>query len=161
MRPLVKGSSHGGILWGAASDGSQVYVATSGYNYEKGTGPGALVALDAATGNVRWRTATPDSPCAWGTRNCSHALIAAVSAIPGVVFAGAMDGWIRAYDARNGAVLWQFDTGQSFATANGVRASGGAIDYGGQAIAHGRLFVNSGSMRQAGNVLLAFTLDGK
>ena len=81
--------------------------------------------------------------------------------MPGVVFSGAMDGWIRAYDTRDGTVIWQFDTGQTFATANGVRASGGAIDYGGQVIAHGTLFVNSGSMRGAGNVLLAFTLDGK
>ena len=81
--------------------------------------------------------------------------------MPGVVFSGAMDGWIRAYDTRNGTVIWQFDTGQTFATINGMHASGGAIDYGGPAIAYGRLFVNSGSMRRAGNVLLAFTIDGK
>ena len=103
-----------------------------------------------------WRTPTPDTPCAWGTQNCSHALLAGVAVIPGVVFAGAMDGHMRAYDAHDGSIIWDFDTGQSFAAVNGVSARGGAIDYGGEVIAHGMLFVNSGSMRQAGNLLLAF-----
>ena len=80
--------------------------------------------------------------------------------IPGIVFAGAMDGYMRAYDADNGRIVWQFDTGQTFDAVNGVRAHGGAIDYGGGVIAHGMLFVNSGSMRQPGNVLLAFSPQG-
>ena len=35
----------------------------------------------------------------------------------------------------------------------------GAIDYGGEVIGDGMLFVNSGSMRQPGNLLLAFAPD--
>jgi polyvinyl alcohol dehydrogenase (cytochrome) len=160
-RSLVKGSSHGGILWGAAVDDSQMYVATSEYDLQQGSGPGALVALDLATGTVRWRTPTPQAPCAWGAARCSHALIAAVSAMPGIVFAGAMDGWIRAYDVRDGRIVWEFDTAQTFDAVNGAKATGGAIDYGGQAIAHGMLLVNSGSMRQPGNALLALSVDGQ
>jgi polyvinyl alcohol dehydrogenase (cytochrome) len=160
-RSLVKGSSHGGILWGAAVDDSQMYVATSEYDMQQGNGPGALVALDLATGTVRWRTPTPQAACAWGAARCSHALIAAVSAMPGVVFAGAMDGRLRAYDVRDGRIVWEFDTSQTFDAVNGAKASGGAIDYGGQVIAHGMLLVNSGSMRQPGNALLAFSVDGK
>ena len=67
-----------------------------------------------------------------------------------------MDGHMRAYDARDGSIIWDFDTGQTFAAVNGISAHGGAIDYGGEVIAHGMLFVNSASMRQAGNLLLAF-----
>ena len=156
QRALAAGTPNGAILWGSATDGTRAYVATSEYDPVAFKGPGALVALAPQSGAVLWRTPTPDSPCAWGTQNCSHALLAGVAAMPGVVFAGAMDGYMRAYDARDGHVLWQFDTGGSFDAVNGVRAHGGAIDYGGQVLAHGMLFVNSGSMRQAGNLLLAF-----
>jgi hypothetical protein len=43
----------------------------------------------------------------------------------------------------------------------GFWPGGGAIDYGGQVIAHGMLYVHSGSMRQAGNALLAFGVDAR
>jgi polyvinyl alcohol dehydrogenase (cytochrome) len=156
QRVLAAGTSNGAILWGPATDGVRVYVATSEYDLVAHKGPGALVALDPATGAVVWKTPTPETPCAWGTENCAHALLAGVAVIPGVVFAGAMDGYMRAYDAHDGRIVWQFDTGQTFDAVNGVRAHGGAIDYGGEVIAHGMLFVNSGSMRQPGNLLLAF-----
>ena len=156
QRALAAGTPNGAILWAPATDFKRAYVATSEYDPQAHSGPGALVALDPVTGAVLWRTPTPDTPCAWGTQNCSHALLAGVAVIPGVVFAGAMDGHMRAYDAHDGSIIWDFDTGQSFAAVNGVSAHGGAIDYGGEVIAHGMLFVNSGSMRQAGNLLLAF-----
>jgi polyvinyl alcohol dehydrogenase (cytochrome) len=156
QRVLARGTPNGAILWASANDGVRAYIATSEYDPEAKQGPGALVALDPATGAVRWRTPTPEDPCAWGTENCSHALLAGVAVMPGVVFAGAMDGYMRAYDARDGHIVWQFDTGQSFDAVNGVRGHGGAIDYGGEVIANGMLFVNSGSMRQPGNLLLAF-----
>ena len=156
QRALAAGTPNGAILWGPATDGTRAYVATSEYDPQARQGPGALVALDPATGAVLWRTPTPQTPCAWGTENCAHALLAGVAVIPGVVFAGAMDGYMRAYDARDGHIVWQFDTGANFEAVNGVRAHGGAIDYGGEVIANGMLFVNSGSMRQPGNVLLAF-----
>ena len=156
QRALAAGTPNGAILWGPATDGTRAYVATSEYDPQARQGPGALVALDPATGAVLWKTPTPQTPCAWGTENCAHALLAGVAVIPGVVFAGAMDGYMRAYDVRDGHIVWQFDTGANFEAVNGVRAHGGAIDYGGEVIANGMLFVNSGSMRQPGNVLLAF-----
>jgi polyvinyl alcohol dehydrogenase (cytochrome) len=156
QRALAAGTSNGAILWGPATDGTRAYIATSEYNPQERNGPGALVALDPATGAVLWRTVTPEVRCAWGTENCAHALLAGVAVIPGVVFAGAMDGYMRAYDARDGRIIWQFDTGQTFTAVNGVQGHGGAIDYGGEVIAHGMLYVNSGSMRQPGNLLLAF-----
>jgi len=156
QRVLAAGTPNGAILWAPATDYQRAYIATSEYDPVARKGPGALVALDPASGAVLWRTATPEDPCAWGSENCSHALLAGVAVMPGVVFAGAMDGRIRAYEAHSGKILWDFDTGQTFAAVNGVSAHGGAIDYGGAVLAHGMLFVNSGSMRQPGNVLLAF-----
>ena len=158
---LAPGSSHGGILWGPATEAQRTFVAVAGYDMATGTGPGALVALDNATGKVLWRTPAAALPCAWGAANCSQAQIGAVSAIPGVVFAGAMDGRLRAYRSSDGAVIWEFDTGGEFAAVNGAKAHGGAIDYGAQTIAYGMLFVQSGSMRQPGNLLLAFSVDGR
>jgi polyvinyl alcohol dehydrogenase (cytochrome) len=155
-RPLVVGSNNGGILWGPATDGERAYVATSEYSLEQLKGPGALYALDPLTGEVLWKTPTPEDSCGWGTLNCAHALLAGVSMLPGVVFAGAMDGHIRAYDAKDGRIIWTYDTGGNFDAVNGIQGHGGAIDYGGQVIAHGMLFVISGSMRQPGNLLLAF-----
>jgi polyvinyl alcohol dehydrogenase (cytochrome) len=157
QRVLARGTPNGAILWASANDGERAYIATSEYDPQAKKGPGALVALDPASGALRWRTQTPEDPCAWGSENCSHALLAGVTVIPGVVFAGAMDGYVRAYDARDGHIVWQFDTGKDFDAVNGVRGHGGAIDYGGQVVAHGMLFVNSGSMRQPGNLLLAFS----
>jgi polyvinyl alcohol dehydrogenase (cytochrome) len=157
QRALAAGTPNGAILWGPATDGVRAYIATSEYDPQARSGPGALVALDPASGAVLWKTPTPASPCAWGSENCSHGMLAGVAVIPDVVFAGAMDGYMRAYDARDGHIVWQFDTGGSFDAVNGVKAHGGAIDYGGEVVAHGMLFVNSGSMRQPGNLLLAFS----
>ena len=42
--------------------------------------------------------------------------LAADTAIPGVVFAGHLDGMFRAYDSANGRILWQADTTQNVKT---------------------------------------------
>jgi len=62
----------------------------------------------------------------------------------------------------DGSVLWSYDTIRDFATVNGVAASGGAIDTGGPAIAHGMVLTTSGNGTwggQRGNVLLAFGIE--
>jgi polyvinyl alcohol dehydrogenase (cytochrome) len=82
--------------------------------------------------------------------------------IPGAVFAGSLDGHVRAYAAEDGRLLWDFDTGRSFNATNGGSANGGSIDQGGQTIAQGTLLVTSGArIGYPGNALLAFTVDGK
>jgi polyvinyl alcohol dehydrogenase (cytochrome) len=158
---LAPGSPDGGILWGPAANAGRVFVATSDYSWPTGRGPGGLAALDLATGQVLWSSVAPVLPCAWGPERCSQGHLAAVSVIPNVVFSGGLDGRLRAYAADDGKVLWEFDTGRAFPAVNGGEARGGAIDYGGQVIAHGMLYVHSGSMRQAGNALLAFGVDGQ
>jgi polyvinyl alcohol dehydrogenase (cytochrome) len=50
------------------------------------------------------------------------------------------------------------------ATVNGGQTKGGAVDGGGPTIANGVLYSNSGYGRivgQPGNLLLAFTVEGK
>ena len=87
---------------------------------------------------------------------------AAVTAIPGVVFSGSMDGGFRAYAADDGSLVWQFDTNRDFQTVNGVPAKGGAMDGPGAAVANGMVFVNSGYVSligRPGNVLLAFGVE--
>jgi polyvinyl alcohol dehydrogenase (cytochrome) len=79
-----------------------------------------------------------------------------------VVFAGSVDGHLRAYAARDGAILWDYDTAHTYQTVNRLPASGGSIDATGPVIANGMLYVNSGYGKfngAGGNVLLAFEID--
>lgn len=57
-----------------------------------------------------------------------------------------------------------FETAKTFETVNGVQAKGGSIDAGGPTVGHGMAYTNSGYGQFgaiAGNVLLAFSVDGK
>jgi len=120
---------------------------------------GGLHALDLETGKIVW-SAKP-APCAAARTDCSPAQSAAVTVIRGVVFSGAMDGHLRAYSTATGKVVWDMDTAREFATVNGAPARGGAMDAGGSAVVNGMVFVNSGSSFMPGNVLLAFSVNGK
>jgi polyvinyl alcohol dehydrogenase (cytochrome) len=77
--------------------------------------------------------------------------------IPGALFAGSLDGHLRAYDAGTGGVIWDFNTAHEFQTVNGVKGHGGSLNGSGVAIVDGMLYVNSGyTNAMDGNVLLAF-----
>jgi polyvinyl alcohol dehydrogenase (cytochrome) len=167
------GGTNGGVQWGTASDGRYVYAATSDKVTQRSTGPngevvrtfdktkgGGLTALRIADGAKAW-FAQPNACTAAG---CSPAQSMALTVIPGVVFSGSYDGHIRGYSAEDGKVLWDFDTLRDFKTVNGVSARGGALDGNGPVIVKGMVLVNSGYPRFGGlpgNVLLAFTPDGK
>ena len=125
---------------------------------------GAMVALRPATGERVWSTthAKPtncsDPEATW----CSSGLFGAATVIPGVVFAGARDGTLRAYSTGDGEVLWEYNTMQEYETVNGVRARGGSIGGHGPAIVGGMLFMGSGyniTLTAPGNVLLAFGVE--
>ena len=93
---------------------------------------------------------------------CLTANSAAPSVSDAVIFAGDLNGTLRAYATADGRVLWEYDTAREFETTNGVSATGGSIDGPGPVIANRMLFVNSGygSFGQiAGNVLLAFDVE--
>jgi polyvinyl alcohol dehydrogenase (cytochrome) len=161
-----QGSALGGSQWGSAADGENVYVAISDFaaaSKDPSSAVGAgLYALSLKTGKVVW--SARQSACAAGQKGCFAARSAAVTAIPGVVFSGSMDGHLRAHAAATGAVIWDVDTAQEFPTVNGKPARGGSMDVAGPAIVNGTVFVNSGYGQwggMPGNVLLAFSVDGK
>jgi polyvinyl alcohol dehydrogenase (cytochrome) len=151
----------GGVQWGMASDGSAVYVAVSDLAF-LGRGPdptkgGGISAYRVSDGKLLWKTPPPG--CG-DRRPCSPAQSQAISAIPGAVFSGSIDGHLRAYDAQSGKIIWDFDTARSFDSVNGVEAKGGSLDVGGPVIAGGMMFVVSGYPgfgAMPGNVLLAFS----
>jgi polyvinyl alcohol dehydrogenase (cytochrome) len=120
-----------------------------------------MFAMRVSDGKVVWET--KPAPC--GTRpRCSPAQSQAVTAMPGVAFSGSVDGHFRAYDARNGKVVWDFDTVREFKAVNGITGQGGSLDGAGPIIVNGMVYVNSGyptSGGMSGNVLLAFSVDGK
>jgi polyvinyl alcohol dehydrogenase (cytochrome) len=161
---VTEGTAPAGIEWGCAADHRNVYVALSGLAAEPDNVSGGLTALDMKTGVRRWYTAAPAPACAWGPEACAHALAEAVTVIPGIAFAGSMDGHLRAYSTIDGKIVWDAETARDFTTVNGIRASGGSLDQGGATIVNGVVYINSGYRQrsgQAGNVLLAFTVDGK
>lgn len=168
-----KGGTLGGIQWGSAADQSNVYVALSdigrivvpgSFSFATDADPkqgGGMFALSLQKGERVWYTPPPG--CG-DRKRCSPAQSAAVSAIPGVAFSGSVDGHLRAYSMKDGAIVWDFDTVGPYKTVNGVEARGGSLDGAGPAIGGGMLFVNSGYViwgGMPGNVLLAFSVDGK
>ena len=122
---------------------------------------GGLHAIGIGSGERIWHTPAPAPRCTGAGQGCSSAQSAAISVIPGVVFSGAVDGQLRAYDSTDGRIIWTVDTARDFATVNGVAASGGSIDGPGPTIAGGMVFVGSGYGRWRGrpsNVLPAFAV---
>jgi polyvinyl alcohol dehydrogenase (cytochrome) len=154
-------SSPGGGMggqWGGAADDRQAYFSVNG---TAGKTPGGIRAVRIDTGAEVWSKEASERLC--GTeRGCSQAQGAAVSALPGIVLSGSMDGGLRAYAADDGTLVWSFDTNKEFETVNGVKARGGAMDGPGAAVANGMIFINSGYVSligRPGNVLLAFGVD--
>ena len=130
------GSALGGMEWGSATDGDRIYVAIANYARRSWTlvGDGAdagrtiihgfWAALDAATGEILWQTADPNS----GARD-----MAAVSVANGVVFAGSMANKTQsptmfALDAASGEILWRFPSGGSVAA--GAAIADGVVYWG-------------------------------
>ena len=165
------GGTMGGVQWGSAADGQNVYVANSDilrvmlpFANNTDADPkrgGGMYALSLDTGKRVWYT--PPVGCGEKKR-CSPAQSAAVTAIPGVAFSGSVDGHLRAYAAGDGKIVWDVDTALDYKTVNGVPARGGSLDGAGPVIGGGVLYVNSGYASAGGmpgNVLLAFSVDGK
>ena len=153
-----QGGVLGGIEWGAAADAERVYFAVSDITLPR---PGGLHAVALATGERVWFAQPPVPTCGTG-RGCNAAQSAAITAIPGAVFSGSVDGSLRVYSTATGDVVWEFDTNREFTTINGVSAKGASMLGPGPAVAGGMVFVSSGYgafLGRPGNVLLAFGLE--
>jgi polyvinyl alcohol dehydrogenase (cytochrome) len=181
QRRVAQGTVLGGVEWGSAVDKENIYVAVSdaqtrivasgapgsqatemGASFELDPqAGGGIYAIKLETGEVAWHT--PHPGCA-DEPGCSPAQSAAVTAIPGVIFSGGLDGHLRAYSATSGKILWDVDTKGEYQTANGLVAHGGSIDGPGAVVVDGMVYVNSGYAYFGsipGNVLLTFSVDGK
>jgi polyvinyl alcohol dehydrogenase (cytochrome) len=118
--------------------------------------------VNLATGQLAWSVEPQTRLCDTSKPTCRASQGAAVTAIPGAVFSGSLDGGMRAYSSKDGSILWTFDTNKEFQTINGVKANGGGIEGPGPIVAGGMLFFNSGYggfVGNPGNVLLAFGID--
>jgi len=139
--------SRGEILFGGAADDEHAYFGMRG---------GALTALRLKDGLEQWTTYIDPQPSMAAHRGVS----AAVSVVPGVVFAPALDGTLRAFSTFDGRPIWQYDTTQKVNTVNGVPGKGGSIGSAGATIVNGMVYVTSGYIGflngQPGNLLLAF-----
>lgn len=190
---LGSGSALGGIEWGIAADRTRLYLPVADTvlllrqsgNFPATGGEGAppaepkpgLHAVDPATGKVIWSAPAPKAPCHYaGDRSgdytkgeCVRAQSSPPSVMPGVVFQGGLDGWLRAYDSATGQVIWaDSTTDRTYDTANAVKNQpGGGLDGvgGGPTLANGMLYVMSGfngASRTGGNgvnVLIAYGVN--
>lgn len=165
-RKVGRGGIQGGVHFGMALDGNTLYVPISdmtgveaeGTNKNKGPPRAGMHALNATTGEVLWSTLADDR--CHGLQYCEPGISAAVTAIPGAVIAGHMDGRLRAYEQATGKVLWETETRQPFTTVNGIAGTGGSMGgSSGPVVQQGHLLVNSGYgvyFHLPGNVLLVY-----
>jgi len=103
---------------------------------------GNVTAVDYNTGKIRWQVETPQP------------MISGVLATAGgLVFTGEGNGWFRAYDAKDGKILWSFQAGA------GVNAPPSSYQVDGKQY----IVVGAGGNTQLnykrGNNIIAFTVD--
>ncbi len=157
QRRIGQGSGLGG-QWGGAVDAQNAYFGVSDLLSQN---PGGMRAVSLATGEMVW-SMPPQKPLCGEGRTCRASQGAAITAIPGAVFSGSLDGGMRAYSTKDGSILWTFDSNREFQTVNGVKALGGGLEGPGAIVSDGMLFFNSGYggfIGNPGNVLLAFGTD--
>lgn len=160
-----RGGTMGGVHWGMSANDDALFVGISDLNtrnpYADGPAQPGVHALNPANGSFLWRS-TLENHCPKDIKFlCYQGISAPVSTSPGLVFAGGLDGIVRAFDASNGDKLWEYPTARSFATINNVQAKGGSIEAAGPVIYNGHVYVTSGYDKwgeMPGNVLLVFGL---
>ncbi|MBK7728880.1 MAG: PQQ-binding-like beta-propeller repeat protein [Gammaproteobacteria bacterium] len=186
---LSQGTANGGnsgIHWGMASDAGTVFAPVSdpdwklpGYTPRPG-----IYAVRIADGSLLWEHPVTrgcdfdpaDAPSAglaemrqsdanprdrWPDCSYFYAHSAAAVLANGVVYAGALDGKLRALAADDGRELRVFETARAFTASNGIDGHGGAIDVTSAVIQGDHLYIVSGySMfgQMPGNMLLAYAL---
>ncbi len=169
-RRLGHGGTQGGIHFGMAAEGRTVFAPVvdmadtrDARNYDVKQRGAGVHAIDAATGDVRWRKFADPAACG-GRQFCDPGASAAATATDDAVFVGHLDGVMRAYDNRTGAVLWAYDTTKSIKTITGAVAKGGSMSGPGAAIAGRHVVFNSGYgiyYHMPGNLLLVFEAPGE
>lgn len=160
-----RGSIQGGVHFGLAAEGSTVYVPINDMNDTRNgdvlsaedARPG-VHAVNAATGEVIW-SHVQENVCPDDMALCDPGVSAPVTAFPGAVVAGHLDGFLRIYARESGEVLWSYDTKQPVRGVNGIEGAGGGMSGAGPVVANGHLIANSGYglyFHGAGNLLAVF-----
>ena len=156
-----KGSALGGVEWGMAADDDNIYVAIN-------RSTPSLTAFRLTDGQQVWQVLAPEpGQCSFKGR-CGNGYSAPPTLMNGIVFAPNQDGHLRAFEAKTGKPVWDYDTaGQTYDTVNGVKGQrGGNLDATGITFAGGMAYLMAGFNGASGssgpdNVLLAFSVDGK
>ena len=121
-----------------------------------GDGHGYLVAWDPVAQKEAWRV---QHKGLWNGGTLATA--------GGLVFQGTADGFFRAYDAKSGAELWNFDAGLGIVGAptsfrlNGKQYVSILVGYGGTTAAYGKFMDMGWKYGVQPRRLLTFALDGK
>ncbi|MEM7612787.1 MAG: PQQ-binding-like beta-propeller repeat protein [Pseudomonadota bacterium] len=160
-----RGSIQGGVHFGMAADGDTIYVPINDMNDTRNgdvlsaedARPG-MHALQAATGKLLW-SHVQENVCPASLPFCDPGISAPVTAFPGAVVAGHLDGFIRIYAKQDGELLWEYDTKMPVMGINGLQARGGGMSGAGPMVADGYLISNSGYglyFHEPGNMLAVF-----
>ena len=162
---LSPGGPLGGVEFGLAANGNTLFVPISDIYVAAAQAAPGITALRISDATILWQTRPPKQPCAWQNAYCFPGVSQAISAIPGVVFGGSMDGRFRAFEAASGRPIWEYDTASApVMTVAGQPAQGGVLDGAGPTIAGGMVYLNSGYWGHSdrpGTVLMAFSVDGR
>jgi polyvinyl alcohol dehydrogenase (cytochrome) len=160
-----RGGFLGGVHWGMSVNGESLFVPIADTTITgRFTGPVSpgIHALDPMSGEVRWYTpSVADCEGKLPVPVCDQGMSAAITSTEQLVFAGSLDGNLRAYDSLSGEVIWSFDTFGDFQSVSGDVALGGSIESDGPVLYKGHVLVNSGyqfGARMPGNALMVFAV---
>lgn len=158
VRRLGVGGSLGGVHWGMAVDKFRVYVGITDLMGDKakrieefqggvtkgrlseGAQPG-LYSLDLWTGRVMWKKTFKHT---YEGAEYDDLFSAGLSVTNDVLFAGSLNGKVRALHTLTGLELWSFDTAIAVTDVDGETGKGGTIDSVGPIPAGNELYLNSG-----------------
>jgi len=138
----------------------RAYIAAASFEEVRGSYPekaGEVYAVRITDGEVLWKTSPPKLE-RLAKAGCNAGQPQAATLIPGIVFAGSLDGRMRAYDTKTGKIIWKYNSKRDYKTVNGVQGNGGSFNGAGVAVVDGWVYFASGYGFNdiAGNVLLAF-----
>ena len=163
-----RGGFLGGVHWGMSVNDDSLFVpiadTTITGRFSGPVFPG-IHALDPTSGTKRWYTpSVADCEGKSPIPVCDQGMSAAITSTDQLVFAGTLDGNLKAYDSVSGEIIWSFDTYGEFESVSGEMALGGSIESDGPVLYKGHVIVNSGyqfGARMPGNALMIFSLPPK
>ncbi|EED35103.1 putative PQQ-dependent polyvinyl alcohol dehydrogenase [Luminiphilus syltensis NOR5-1B] len=163
-----RGGTQGGVHFGMAADGGTLYVPINDkpfpddhrYEYSKMDPNPGVFALNAANGEYLWSSPAPDDVCG-DLPFCDPGVSQAITAIPGAVIVGYMDGRVRIHAKDSGEVIWERNMLGEYESVSGETATGGAFSGGGVLVANNQLYINAGygyNFHIPGNALVVMGL---